>query len=339
MGGLADGQTVKRVNKALGLKNPVIGVRFLYFQEEYEANPAPAWNGKLTVCGMAKRALDGHIFKVAPENFGCPFGSYAVGVGQPDLMDRNGQTVERCLLYEDYGVARQIMEGMCFLTHDVYGLLWGPLEELAKADVAIIVGSAYQMMRVMQGYAYKMGNPRHLCSVGNQAVCSDLIAKPFTRHDINISFMCKGARINMRCDDGEMAAAIPVGLFGALAEGILLTLNPVLDTKQKTDLLARLETPDELGFPIDTSWTYSTKLREFLAEKEQALAARARRQAATGVGERIGGGERTGADERTGAGKRIDGEERTGGGAPVAVAEGGPAGLSGGENAVPRQDA
>jgi hypothetical protein len=131
------------------------------------------------------------------------------------------------------------------------------------------------MMRVMQGYAYKMGNPRHLCSVGNQAVCSDLIAKPFTHHDINISFMCKGARMHTRCDDGEMAAAIPAGLFGALAEGILRTLNPVLDTKQKEDVLSRLETPDELGFPIDPSWTYITKVNEFLSKKEKALAAKA----------------------------------------------------------------
>jgi uncharacterized protein (DUF169 family) len=261
----------ERVIKALGLRHGIIGVKFIWLREEYEKCPAKPLKGKITVCAMAKKAMDGIWFKSKGENFGCLFGSYAIGINKPDLMDACGQSVAQCGLYEDYGISRQIMEGMRYLDHKVYGLEMAPLKEMREADIVIIMAEAYQIMRIMQGYAYKQGNPRNLCSVGNQAVCSDLIAKPFASHDINISFMCKGARLFTQCGDGEMAVAVPAGLFGILAEGILRTVNPVLNEGQKKELLNRLEKPDELGFLIDASWNYSTKLREFLNLKERSL--------------------------------------------------------------------
>ena len=52
-------------------------------------------------------------------------------------------------------------------------------------------------------------------------------------------------------------------MFDLLVDGIIMTLNPVLDKKQKEELLQRLDTPDELGVEIDASWTYSTRLKDY----------------------------------------------------------------------------
>lgn len=100
-------------------------------------------------------------------------------------------------------------------------------------------------------------------------MCSDLIAKPFTNNDINISFMCKGARLFTQCSDGELAAAVPVQMFDSLVDGILKTVNPVLEKNQKEELLSRLDSADELGITIDSSWTYSTRLRQYMKRVEQ----------------------------------------------------------------------
>lgn len=151
---------------------------------------------------------------------------------------------------------------MKYLDHEIYGLLMGPLDQLPDADVAIMLGTAYQLMRIMQGYSYHHGNPKNICSVGNQGVCSDLIAKPYANNDINISFMCKGARLFTKCSDGELGVSVPINLFDSLVDGVIMTINPVLDKSQKEDLLSRLDSPDELDIEIDSTWTYSTKLRD-----------------------------------------------------------------------------
>ena len=256
-------ENVNRVTKALNLNYPVIGAKFIYYKQEYDAFNVPALEKKLSVCGMSKQAFDGNVFKATSDRVSCIYGGYAIGAYQPSRDVLAARGMNACGLYNSTATSKEVLDGMKYLNQDLYGLLMGPLDQLPDADVVIILGTAYQVMRAMQGYSYNFGNPKNLCSIGNQAMCSDLIAKPYTNNDLNVSFMCKGARLFTQCTDGELAIGLPIHMFDLLVDGIIMTLNPVLEKKQKEELLQRLDTPDELGVEIDASWTYSTRLKDY----------------------------------------------------------------------------
>lgn len=264
-------ESVNKIKKALGLKWEIIGVKFLPFKEDYQALAVPELNKKISVCFMAKNALDGKSFKAHGENVGCVYGGYAIGLVESNYHVDSGYNLPLSGLHESYAVGKNVMEGMKYLKHQMYGIQMGPLTEMEDADIVITLANAYQMMRIMQGYAYYYGQPQNLCTVGNQAMCSDLISKPFSNNDLNLSLMCKGARLFTKCGDGEMGVAMPIQLFDNVAKGTALTVNAVLEKKQKQKVLERLEHPLELGMEIDLDNTYSTKLRTYDAYANQCM--------------------------------------------------------------------
>lgn len=257
---------IDRLEKMLGLKGNIVGVKFIPYKAEYEAlDDVPQLTKRVTYCNMVKRARDGAVFKAKKDNFFCVYSAFALGIEEPGTSVTSGRNFLASKLYETNAVSRRAYESMDYLHQDIYGVVVGALKELKDADVVIIVCTAQQVMRIMQGYAYKYGMPRSLRSFGNQAMCSDLTSKPFFSNDINVSFMCKGARMYMQCDDGELGIGLPVGLFDSIAEGVLMTLNPVCTPGQKRAILERLsDTPEaELGISIDMEADYGRYLDEY----------------------------------------------------------------------------
>lgn len=265
-------ENVYKVKKILNLEREIIGVRFVHFKEEYERLQAAEYGLKTTYCNMLKRAMEGRHFKLTGTNFFCEYGAYALGIEKPDIAIASGNSYAVCGLYESHPIARAVTEQMKYLNHEVYGLEIGPLQDMEDADVVIIVAYAEKIMRVLQGYAYKFGMPQNLHTLGNQAACSDLTSKPYYNNDLNISLMCVGARMYMKCEPGEMGAAMPINQFDSVAEGIVMTVNAVASNKEKTELLKRLERKDELGIEIKKDVDYGTYLDEyddFLRKRER----------------------------------------------------------------------
>jgi uncharacterized protein (DUF169 family) len=256
---------VKRITKALGLDRQIIGIKFITFRQEYETLELPAVKGKVMFCYMANKAMAGEHFKVCADNFFCNASAYALGVVEPSIHVSSGRTYYSTTLYESRAIAREAVNSMCYLRHQVYGAELGPLADMPEADTVIIMGSAFQIMRVMQGYAYKFGVPKHLCSIGNQAMCSDLVAKPFYHNDINFSFLCKGARMYTKAGEGELGVGFPVNMLDGIAEGIIMTVNPVNHKPEKEAILNRLDSPDELGIEIDFEAGYGKSAAEYEA--------------------------------------------------------------------------
>lgn len=75
--------------------------------------------------------------------------------------------------------------------------------------------------------------------------------------------MCEGARKYLKCAPGEVGVAMPINQFDSVAEGIIMTVNPVANHKEKDELLSRLDTEDELGIIIDKDTDYGKCLQEY----------------------------------------------------------------------------
>jgi uncharacterized protein (DUF169 family) len=260
---------VNRVTKALGLERKIIGLRFVAFKQEYEAIDLPAIKNKVSFCFMARKAMQGEHFKLCADSFRCKYAAYALGIIAPDVSITSGRNFYASTLYEGHVIAREALNSMHYLDHQVYGAEIGPLEDMLEADIILIMGSAFQTMRIMQGYAYKYGEPKHMCSLGNQAMCSDLVSKPFYNNDINFSFLCKGARMYTQADEGEMGIGFPISMFDAITEGIIMTVNPVNHKVEKEAILKRLESPDELDIEIDIEADYGKSLEKYEAYVEK----------------------------------------------------------------------
>lgn len=256
-------KNVERVRIALGLERHIIGVKFIDFKEDYDRLEIKSAPRKGTVCGHSRAALDGQVFKAIRSDVVCDYGSYAMGLEKADSTILEGRSFDYCGLSENSAVAKDIASSMKYVPLEVYGFIMGPLELLDDADVVIIVDYADTIMRAMQGYAYKFGSPKNLSFYGNQAVCSDLISKPYSNNDINISLMCKGARNYGGFDRGELGIALPIGMFDAFAEGVVATINPVSNGKEKQRILNEVGDDDILGIDIDMIYTYGKGLAEY----------------------------------------------------------------------------
>lgn len=256
-------KNVLKATIALNLRRNIIGVKFVDFKEEFDDLdlPAPIKNGPL--CFLAREAMDGKFFKVIENNVTCDYARYALGLTKPDLTITEGRSYQYCGLYETNAIAKEIVTSMKYVSHEVYGIVMGPLELMDDADIVIIVDYAENIMRIMQGYAYKFGTPKNLNFFGNQAMCADLISKPFSNNDINLSLMCRGMRANGRFEKGELGVALPINLFDPLVEGVVKTINPVSGAKEKKLILSALEDNNDLEIQINMRYNYGMGLKEY----------------------------------------------------------------------------
>ncbi len=256
-------EAVKKIKIALNLEHHIIGVKLIDFKEDFDTIDVPVSKKKSTICGHSRFAMDGECFKAIRSDVVCDYGSYGLGLEKADPTILEGRSFHFCGLSETAAVGKDIAKSMKYIDQDVYGFIMGPLELINDADVVIIADYAETIMRVMQGYAYKFGSAKQLSFYGNSAICSDLISKTFNTNDINVSLMCKGARAYGKFDRGELGISMPIGIFDAVADGVLKTITPVSSGKEKQRILDSLDNPDELGVEIDLSYSYGKGLVEY----------------------------------------------------------------------------
>ncbi len=256
-------ENVEKLVVSLGLDKEIVGVKFIDYKKDFdelEIN-TPAKIGPF--CYLVRHAMDGNIFKSNDSIITCDYARYALGVSKPDKAIREGRSYCYSGLYESNSIAKDIVESMRYNEHEIYGVILGPLRFMEDADIVIIAGYAETIMRVMQGYAYKFGNPRNLSFFGNQAMCADVVSKPYANNDINLSLMCKGTRANGRFDKGEIAVGLPINIFDPLVEGVVKTINPVNTPKEKEAIFKAVGNDLALKEYIDNSYSYGLRLKKY----------------------------------------------------------------------------
>ncbi len=255
--------SVKKVEFALDLEKEIVGVKFIDYEKQFDKLELNTPEKKGPFCYLVREAMDGNLIKINGSNITCDYAKYALGIAKPDQAIRAGRSYCYAGLYESNSIAKEIVQSMKYSDMNIYGVILGPLRLMDDADVVIIADYGETIMRLMQGYAYKFGNPKNLSFFGNQAMCADLVSKPYSNNDINISLMCRGARANGRFDRGEIAVGIPISMFDALADGIVKTINPVNNPKEKEAILNRAKDELDLIGEIDKSYRYGIGLIEY----------------------------------------------------------------------------
>ena len=253
---------VRRAHKALGLVRQIVGVRFLVMQKEYEDCRA-AEVDHTSICSMVREAGNGMRVKAKADNFQCMNAAYAVGLREIPADVSTGREDYRNGRYESLAISRQISANKQCITQKIYGIEIAPIEMMGEADLAIVIGTAKDIMRVMQGYAKYYGVAKNVIAVANNGICNELIAKPFMNNDVNVSLLSTCARKSGEYGSGEMGMSMPVHMLQSVLNGVLETVNHTENNRPKKELLERLEYPEELGFEIIMNYDYGTQASEY----------------------------------------------------------------------------
>lgn len=266
---------IKKLELALELKREVVGVKFVFIKEEYDDCPVTEMEKRNTFCGAVAVAMQGEVLKAKVDCFTCQGGPEMLGMKKVSNYVKSGKQFSTFRLYEDMAVAREVQNDLCFVDQKIYGIIVGPLKKMEDADVAMFVCSAWQGMRVIQGYTYHYGMAKNIGMIGNQGICSDLVARPYMKNDLNISVMCLGARMHTKAEDGELGIGMPIRMLWPVIEGVVNTINPAMEDGRKKELLERIgqEDADKLGIKVEFGKMYGSygkdlEYPESLYEKE-----------------------------------------------------------------------
>lgn len=269
---------VVQINNALELKRHVVGIKFLYSKEDFDAAEAKQIQKKLPYCVMVKSAAAGSLFKVDKHNFGCPDGAVSLGLyneltegfedREPDFFI-SGKRYAEPGVYKDLATAQKTMANIVILKKKPHGLMLGPLEKFEDdPDVVIIVADTYNMMRLIQGYSYEYGTFSNFRMAGNQAICSECTAYPLVNNNVNVSMLCSGTRQNSSWTASEVAMGMPYEMFPKVLNGVYQTINPLVRDEQKKIIEDNMKKTNEVIIDIEYGTNYDLGIYTFGEKKK-----------------------------------------------------------------------
>lgn len=246
-----------RANCVLELKRKIVGMRFLFTEEEYIQAAAKPLCAPMHYCVMARTAMTGKGVKATAETFGCPGAARALGIKELEDLFNSGRHYHRLGLYKDLVTAKNIRNNMTLCQHKAYGVMLKPLEEyIEEPDIVLIITNPYNAMRIVQGYTYTYGLHTAYKMSGNQAVCSECTAYPFESNNINVSMLCGGTRCKAGWDEDELGIGIPFNRFIPTIAGIYQTVNAIEPNSKKAKIETKLKQNalDDLNIEYDKNY-------------------------------------------------------------------------------------
>lgn len=254
-------EIVTKANCSLELKHKIVGVKFIYSEEEFRESDAKPLNNRMTYCVLIKLAMMGRSLKANLENFACLSAARALGIIEGDEKWLSGCQYRDRGMYQDLGTSKKVVNNTTNIKQKAYGVMIKPLEEYSSApDVVIVITNPYNIMRLIQGYTYTYGTYKNFKIIGNQALCSECTAYPFESNDINISALCAGTRYMAGWGKDEMGLGIPFNKFTGMIEGLYNTINAMEPNKDKSIIEEKLKAAKRDDLTIEYDKNYYTGL-------------------------------------------------------------------------------
>lgn len=233
--------SVNLIESYLDLDRKPVGIKFFFDQDEFDNFEVPQRDRKVTYCNSVQLASKGQAMKLTKENQGCPNGAFALHFTEVPAPIASGKGRFSKHIYKDVETSKSINDEMLFLKEEPAGIAVMPLENFEEApDVVVVVGSSYNVMRMIQGHGYFNGYTNNLRTVGLQAVCQDLTTYPYNTKDINISLLCPGTRLVANWVENEIGIGIPFEKWYEVVQGVIETTNPFERDDKKKAIEARL---------------------------------------------------------------------------------------------------
>lgn len=218
----------------------IVGVKFLFSEQEYETVHVKEATHQMFFCMMVKAATVGHSMKVRKEHIYCSAASEVLGFAEPCQDVKTGKQQYERNMYGTEEAASDIARCTPYLHHDVYGMCIQPLEDFEQEpDMVLAFCKPYTAMRIMQGYSYRYGMAKQIRFAGMGGICTELMARSYKNQDINVSFLCSGTRFAAEWQDDEVGVAFPYKMFLNVLGGVKDTMNTFEPDDKKEEILQR----------------------------------------------------------------------------------------------------
>lgn len=233
----------------LELPRKPVGIRFLLTQADYDDCKATALEGGMPYCTAVRWATMGRNYKMDADHCACFAASRALGLAPVPEDAVSGSRHAKLGVYENLGVSRTVARDMVYCAHRCVGVEIRPLAEYEKIppDIVILVANPYNIMRVVQGYAYHHGQLTNVKVAGMCAICQECTSYPHERNMPNLSLLCSGTRCVAQWSKEEMAVGIPYHYLGRILSGLQRTVNPIEPNQDKQRIKERLQDAGLVG--------------------------------------------------------------------------------------------
>lgn len=233
-------EQVEKLYALLDLKYSAVGIALIENLEQYSKLEIQETENPINYCGAVRAASRGRSIKIPQGKFRCKSAERFFGIDPIDPINANGENWHRLGMYTDKNIARNIRKSQKDVPNEHYGVLVKPLEKWEQPpQVVLIFDLPYNMMRLIQGYAYLYGQPENLRVMGNQAVCYESTTLPLTTNEINLSLLCIGTRHRAGWAKEDMSVGIPSDKFAGVVEGLEKTANIMESDEDKKRIQAR----------------------------------------------------------------------------------------------------
>ena len=226
----------------LELPRKPVGIRFLLTQADFDNCEATALAGGMPYCTAVRWATMGRNYKMDADHCACFAASRALGLAAVSEEAISGSRHAKLGVYENLGVSRTVARDMVYCAHRCVGVEIRPLAEYEQVppDIVILVSTPYNIMRIVQGYAYHHGQLTNVKVAGMCAICQECTSYPHERNMPNLSMLCSGTRCVAQWGKEEMAVGIPYHYLGRILSGLQHTVNPIEPNQDKQRIKERL---------------------------------------------------------------------------------------------------
>lgn len=235
-------EAAKWFDLMLELPRRPVGIRFLLTQEDFDKCEATALEGGMPYCTAVRWATLGRDYKMDADHCACFAASRALGLAVVSEDAVSGSRHAKLGVYENLGVSRAVARDMVYCAHRCVGVEIRPLAEyeIFPPDIVIVVATPYNIMRIVQGYAYHHGQLSNVKVAGMCAICQECTSYPHERNMPNLSMLCSGTRCVAQWGKEEMAVGIPYHYLGRILSGLRHTVNPIEPNQDKQRIKDRL---------------------------------------------------------------------------------------------------
>ncbi len=219
----------------LELERKPVGIKFLLSETDFESSKLLIHSNGMPYCTAIRNAGNGHKYKMDAAHCSCIAASRALGM--VDIAEEVSSGIRHANLgvYKNLCISRSVAKDMVYCNHKCVGVEIMPLEDFEERDpdIVIIVTNPFNSMRIVQGYAYHFGQLKNIKMSGMCAICQECTSYPFEENMMNISMLCSGTRCVAQWGKDEMGIGIPYHYIDKIVNGILNTVNPMENNKDK----------------------------------------------------------------------------------------------------------
>ena len=211
---------------ALRLRTEPLGVAFLSAAAslpEKTRRPSQVLGKKVTICqGVTMARVYGWPVGLTPEDLICVPGMLTFGLApEPDPGQEMASLLCEVGFHREMETARKEVEALTrFGPQEIEALYLAPLERLAlDPDVVVVYGNPAQLMRLIQGAAFGLGE-RAAGDFGGKIECSSYLIAPHKTGQVRVVIPGMGDRIFSMTQDDEMVVSFPAILLPGILQGM-----------------------------------------------------------------------------------------------------------------------